>query len=199
MGPSGVLECHPILNDAPGLESIGDFLKVDGLLLQGSPQAFNEDVFDVSSPSVHRDAHAHLVQRGDPGRSGELADLICIHDLRWALLGYGLLQCFDAEVCVHRVAELPAQDLARGPIQDGDQIQEHIRDRHKGDICTPNLNGPVNLHLPQKIRIDRMLGVRLAGPRPFVDRFQTYPGRQPPDAVTPNDRTFYSQIGDDLA
>ncbi|CUH72312.1 hypothetical protein TL5120_02108 [Thalassovita autumnalis] len=44
-----------------------------------------------------------------------------------------------------------------------------------------------------------MLWVSLAGPRPFVDRFQTHLGHQPPDAVTPDDRAFSSQIGCDLA
>ena len=37
----GVVEGHPVLDDAAGLEAIVDFLKVDRLLLQGSPPAPN--------------------------------------------------------------------------------------------------------------------------------------------------------------
>ena len=48
MGPSGVVESHPVLDDAPGLEAIGDFLKVDGLLFQASPETFDEDVVHVT-------------------------------------------------------------------------------------------------------------------------------------------------------
>ena len=53
MGPFGVMECHPVLDDRLGLEAIGDFVEVDRLLLQGSPQTFDEDVFEVSAPSIH--------------------------------------------------------------------------------------------------------------------------------------------------
>ncbi len=48
MGPLGVVEGHPVLNDAPRLEAIGDFLKVDGLLFQASPEALDEDVVEVT-------------------------------------------------------------------------------------------------------------------------------------------------------
>lgn len=67
MGPLGVVEGHPVLNDAPRLEAVGDFLKVDGLLFQASPEALDEDVVEVTAAPIHRDAHACLGQRRDPG------------------------------------------------------------------------------------------------------------------------------------
>jgi len=60
MRPSGVVEGHPVFDDAPGPEAVGDFLKVDGLLFQASPETFDEDVIEVSAPSIHRDAHSGI-------------------------------------------------------------------------------------------------------------------------------------------
>ena len=114
------------------------------------------------------------------------------------MFGDGLVQGLDAEVGMHRIAEPPAQHLARGPIHDGHQLEEAVLDRHERDIGAPDLIGSVDLHLSQQIRIDRVLWVSLAGPRPFVDSLQTHLGYQPPDAVTPDDRAFSSQISRDL-
>src|SRR6056297_3598682 len=50
---------------------------------------FNEDVVQVSAATIHRDAHSGFGQRRDPGRSGELAALVRIHDLGWAVFGNG--------------------------------------------------------------------------------------------------------------
>lgn len=87
----------------------------------------------------------------------------------------------------------------RRPIYDGDKVQEAVLDRHKGDICAPNLIGAVNLPLPQQIRIDRMLGVRLAGSRTLVDRFQAHLRHEATDAMATNNDPFPAQIGRDLA
>ena len=53
MGPLGVVECHPVLDDPPGLEAVTDLLEIDRLLLQAAPQPFDEDIVEVSSPTVH--------------------------------------------------------------------------------------------------------------------------------------------------
>lgn len=75
MGPLGVVECHPVLDDAPGLEAIADLLEIDRLLLQAPPQPFDADVVEVAAPPIHRDARACRGQRRDPRRSGELRSL----------------------------------------------------------------------------------------------------------------------------
>ena len=52
----------------------------------------------------------------------------------------------NAKVCVHRVRQPPAQNLARGPIHDRDKVQEAVLRRHKSDICSRDLVGAVDLH-----------------------------------------------------
>ena len=53
MGTFGVVEAHPVFDDTPGLVAILDFFEIDGFLFQGSPQAINEDVVEVSAKSIH--------------------------------------------------------------------------------------------------------------------------------------------------
>ena len=72
MWPGGVVERRPVVDDPAGLEAVSDLLEINGLLLQASPQPFDEDVIQISATNIHRDAHANFGQRRDPGRSCEL-------------------------------------------------------------------------------------------------------------------------------
>ena len=91
MGPLGVVECHPVLDDPPGLEAVTDLLEIDRLLLQAAPQPFDEDIVEVTATPIHRDADPNFVQCRDPSSPGELAPLISIHDLGRAVFGDGLV------------------------------------------------------------------------------------------------------------
>lgn len=53
-----VVEPDPIIDDLLCLEVVGDFMKVDGLLFQGSPEPVNEDCCLDIGPS-------HLLPAGD--------------------------------------------------------------------------------------------------------------------------------------
>ena len=141
-------------------------------------------------------ASVSVVIQADPG---ELRSLIRIHDLGRAVSGDGFVQRFDAEVGVHRVAEAPAQDLARGPVHDCHEIQEAVPNRHKSDVGAPDLIGPVDLHLPQQIREDRVLWMRLAGSGTFIDCLKTHLRHQTTHSMAPHDNPFTAQIGGDLA
>lgn len=48
MTTDSVVKGHPVLDDAAGFEVIVDFFEIDGLLLQGSPQALDEDVVETA-------------------------------------------------------------------------------------------------------------------------------------------------------
>jgi hypothetical protein len=61
-----------------------------------------------------------------------------------------------------------------------------------------DLGRAVDLHLPQQIRIDRVLRMRLAGPRTLVDRLQPHLGHQPAHPMTACDDIVPAQIGRDL-
>jgi hypothetical protein len=74
-GPLGVVECHPVLDDPPGLETVTDLLELDRLLLQAPLQPFDEDVVEVTATPIHRGAAPNFVQCRDPSSPGELAAL----------------------------------------------------------------------------------------------------------------------------
>jgi hypothetical protein len=52
MGPPGVVECDPAVDDMSGVESVRDLCEVDRLLLQGSPETLDEDVVEEAAPPV---------------------------------------------------------------------------------------------------------------------------------------------------
>ena len=53
MGPLGVVECHPVFDDTPGLEAAIDFLEIDRLLFQAAPQPFDNDTVQIAAPPIH--------------------------------------------------------------------------------------------------------------------------------------------------
>lgn len=114
MGPLGVVDRHPIFDDAPGLEAISDFFEIDRFLLKAAPEPFDEDVVEVEAPTVYRDAHANLGQCRDPSRPRELRPLICIHDFRRAMFADGLVQSLNTKVGVHRVRQPRHADHSAG-------------------------------------------------------------------------------------
>lgn len=94
-----VLAPNPGADYTLGLEAVLDVFEVSGLLFEGSQQPLNDDVVHTSAPTVHGDTQSGLSYRGDPGRSGELAALVGVHDIGRAGPGNGLVQSLDAEAC----------------------------------------------------------------------------------------------------
>jgi hypothetical protein len=99
----GVAKSDPVVDDAFGLEAVLQFAQVGGLLLEGSPQSFNEDVVEIPPTTIHRDFDLGICQPSDPGGARELRSLIRIHDLRLAIVGKGLTQGFDTKAGVQRI------------------------------------------------------------------------------------------------
>lgn len=103
MRPLGVVEANPVIDDPLGLEAVGDFMQINGLLLEGSPEPFDEDVVKVAPPSIHRDFDFSFGQCLNPIRARVLAALIRVHDLGLAIFGNSLLQRFNTKAGVQRI------------------------------------------------------------------------------------------------
>ena len=52
MRPLSVIEADPVVNDPFGLEAVGDFMEINGLLLQGTPEPFDEDVVEIAPAPI---------------------------------------------------------------------------------------------------------------------------------------------------
>ena len=81
-----------------------------------------------------------------------------------------VIQRGDAEVGFHGVRQTPGQDLARRPVDDGDEIEKAPPHRDIGHVGAPDVVGPFNDELPQQIGIRLVRGMRLARPRRLIDR-----------------------------
>ena len=77
---------------------------------------------------------------------------------------------FNAEVGFHGVGHAPGQRLAGCPIHNRHKIQKAPAHRKIGDIRTPDMVGPRDRQILQQVRIDRMVGMRIAGSRLLIDR-----------------------------
>jgi hypothetical protein len=71
-----VVEPYPVIDDPLGLDAVSDFVQVDGLLLQGSPEPLDEDVVQIAAPPIHRDFDIGLRQRLETIRARELVTII---------------------------------------------------------------------------------------------------------------------------
>ena len=49
MRPLGVVEPDPVIEDLFCLEAVSDFMQVDGLVLERSPEPFDEDVVEITT------------------------------------------------------------------------------------------------------------------------------------------------------
>jgi hypothetical protein len=64
--PLAVVEPDPVIDDPLGLETVIDFVQIDCLLLQGSPEPLAEDVVQIATAPIHRDFDIGLGQSRDP-------------------------------------------------------------------------------------------------------------------------------------
>jgi len=103
MGPTGVVEADP--GDQSLAEGGAGFIgvDVDAFVLQGSPQALDEDVVHPAASSVHADFYSGIPQYGRKSGAGKLASLIRVENLWTAEAGQSLFQRLDAEIHLHGV------------------------------------------------------------------------------------------------
>ena len=98
-----VVEPYPVIDGPLGLETVIDFVQIDCLLLQRSPEPLNEDVVQIAAPPIHRNFDIGLRECLDLIRARVLATLIRIHDLGLAIFGDGFVQCFNAKAGIQRI------------------------------------------------------------------------------------------------
>lgn len=75
MGALRVVKADPVFDHAFGLETILQFVQINGLLFEGPPQSFDEDVVEISASAIHRYFDTRLGQSGDPGGPRKLRSL----------------------------------------------------------------------------------------------------------------------------
>ncbi len=67
-----IIEGNPLADGSLGLRSRVPSVQVDAFILQGPPEAFDENVIDAASFAVHGDLGANALQPISPDKGREL-------------------------------------------------------------------------------------------------------------------------------
>jgi len=124
-----VVEIDEPANVRPGIARGLVSLEVHLLVFDRLPEALDQNVVAPAPLAVHADSDLVRFQHIDEVRTCELAPLIGIDGVGFAVPRDRLLQGFDAEVGVHRVGESPGQDLSAVPVHHSHQEQESTAHR----------------------------------------------------------------------
>ena len=98
--PLVIVEGDPSRHTSLGLRAGFPSMQIDALILQGPPEALDEDVVEAAALAIHRDPGANPFQAVGPCEGRELAALICVHDVGRAEAVDRFVQRLDAEVGV---------------------------------------------------------------------------------------------------
>lgn len=153
MGPLVIVEVKVSSQTGSEFGNGGIVFEVDVLVFETTPQAFDEDIVQSSATSVHADADSGSFETSRELIGGELRTLIRVENGRLSLTEC-LLECIQTEIAIQRVGELPSQDIATKPVDDGDQIHEALVHGYIGDVSTPDKVGLENLKTPQQIGVN---------------------------------------------
>src|SRR5271163_2142862 len=167
-------------------EAVGRWAQVDPFVLPGLPQALDEDVVVAAPASIHADLDPVIPQHLGELVAGELRALIGIEDAGLAEPGERLAQRLDTEPCRQRVRQPPGQHPSGCPVDDRDQVQKPLLHRYVRYVSCPYLVRLVDRLAAQKIWIDLVLGMPLAGVPFRPDRPQPELLHQPPDPPAAN-------------
>src|ERR1035437_1069396 len=139
MGATAVIKIEVAAQSLSGNGNGIVAVQIDFLVFHGLPEAFDKDVVAPAAFTVHADLNAILFEHADEGRAGELAALIGVHDLWWAVFQNGFFQRLNTRVSRQRVGQAPSENSARGPIEYGGKIDESLLHRDIRRVHGPDL------------------------------------------------------------
>ena len=113
-------------------------LEIHLLVLNASPEPFNENIVQCSSSAIPTDAHVCCLEPVRKFRTGKLRSLVVVENLRSRPLKC-LLERFETKRCFQRDGSSPGEHIATEPVDDGYQIQEPSLHADVGNICAPDL------------------------------------------------------------
>ena len=104
-------------------------------MLERPPEPLDEDVVVQPVAAVHREAHAGSEHMAGEPLAGELGALVGVEDLRCPPV-QRVVECLNAERDFHRVREPPREQVSRGPVHHGHEVEKALCQRDMGDVRT---------------------------------------------------------------
>src|SRR2546423_13710444 len=167
-------------------DAVGRWAQVDPFVLHGPPQALDKDVVVAAPASIHADLDPVIPQHRGERVAGELSTLIGIKHAGLAEPSEGFAQRLNTKPCRQRVRQAPGQHPPGCPVDDRDQVQKPLLHRYVRYVSCPHLVRLIDRLAAQKVRVDLVLGMPLAGVPFWPDRPQPELFHQPPDAPAAN-------------
>lgn len=186
MRSAGIVEAQ-VSADRPARfadASVG--VQVDFLVLHRAPQPLDHDIVAPGAAAVHADGNLFSHQNTGEGLAGELAALVRIENLRFAIARQSFLERFHAKVGLQRDRDPVAEDLAAEPVNDSDKIDEALGHGDVADVCRPDLIRLHNRQFAQKIGVDLVPWRRLGGAGAAIDRLDRHLLHQARDMAAAN-------------
>jgi hypothetical protein len=107
--------------------------------------------------------------------------------------GERLLERLDAKIGAKRVRQPRRQHRAANPVHDDHRKEKALGHRDVGDVRAPPLIDPLDRDPVEQVRVDLVLGCRLAGVQALVDRHQPHQTHEPLDPLAVDQVTLGRQ------
>src|SRR5512145_50114 len=135
----------------------GILMQVNFFVLNGAPQSFGEDIILSATAPIHADLDASTLQTLEVLRTGEMAALVAVPDLR-CRVEQSVVHSSQHKVKCQGLAERPAEDVTGIPVQNRREVEPTMSQTDVGDIDAPDMIGVLGVDTPQQVREDRMFG-----------------------------------------
>lgn len=138
-------------NGGPGFLDVVPFRQVGFFILERPEPPLDPDIVSPATLAIHALTYMVLFEKFFVLLAGELAALIRVQNL-WLGHAERLLAGLDTGSGVQRVIQLPSDDTAAVPVNDGCQIQESVLHRNVGNVDRPRLVWTRYIGIPKQIR-----------------------------------------------
>lgn len=137
----------------------------------------SKDFVQTPASAVHANLDASLFKRANERTTREVAALIRIGYVRYAEATIchevqRVMERLQHKAVLQTVAELPRDNVAAIPIDEGNEIDKALGGPNVCDVCAPDVVRTVSRHATQEVRIDGVPRGCLTGIWLRVDRFQ---------------------------
>ena len=138
--PPVIVKAEIVGQGASGVARAVVLFQVHLFVLDRAPEALGEDVIQGSTAAIHTDLDAGVREQLGVLRAGEMAALVAIPDQRLGL-AQSLLHGSQHERHFQRLVQLPANHVARIPVQHGHQVQPTGTQPNVSNIDAPDVVG----------------------------------------------------------